>query len=49
MKGREKQHETKAKYKGENGMEQNPYMNGREKRRETEPFRRKTSGCRQKM
>ena len=34
MKGK-KWHETKAKYKGKNGMKQKPYMNGREKRCET--------------
>ena len=48
MKGREKWHETKAKYKGKNGMKQNPYMNGREKRRETKPFGRKKKGKKRK-
>ena len=41
MKGREKWHETKAKYEGKNGMKQNPYKNGKEKQRETKPFGRK--------
>ena len=44
MMRREKRHETKAKYKGKNRMKQNPYMNGREKRRETKPFGRKKKG-----